>query len=67
MTAKTQVNGLSELSTTADIVDAVSFNGTLGLDVRNNDGTLGMGIGYGFTGSKNEKAHNVTATFRYSF
>ena len=67
LTAKTQVNGLSELSTTADIVDAVSFNGTLGLDVRNNDGTLGMGIGYGFTGSKNEKAHNVTATFRYSF
>ena len=67
LTAKTQVNGLSELSTTADIVDAVSFNGTLGLDVRNNDGTLGMGIGYGFTGSKNEKAHNVTATFLYSF
>ena len=67
LTAKTKVDGLSELSTTADIVDAVSFNGTLGLDVKNSDGTLGMGLGYGFTGSKNEKAHNVTATFRYNF
>ena len=67
LTAKTKVDGLSELSTTADVVDAVSFNGTLGLDIRNNDGTLGFGLGYGFTGSKNEKAHNVTANFRYNF
>lgn len=67
LTAKTKVDGLSELSTAADVVDAVSFNGTLGLDIRNNDGTLGFGLGYGFTGSKNEKAHNVTANFRYNF
>ena len=67
LTAKTKVDGLSEFSTTADVVDAVSFNGTLGLDIRNNDGTLGFGLGYGFTGSKNEKAHNVTANFRYNF
>lgn len=67
LTAKTEVDGLEQLSTNADIADSVSFNGTVGLDAATNDGMCGLGIGYGFTGSSNEQAHRVVANFRYNF
>jgi len=54
-----------KVSTNAEVLDPVSFRGSLGFDAKY--GALGLGVGYSFTGSKNVKDHVFAAGVNYAF
>lgn len=52
--------------TADDVVDAVTFNGLVGLKAENCDG-FSVGLDYNFKASDNLTSHGVTGTIRYDF
>ena len=67
--AKTTLTGFDNtygnVSTNAEVLDPVSVRGSLGLEAKY--GSLGMGVGYSYTGSKNVKDHVFAAGVNYTF
>ena len=47
------------------MLDTVSIRGSLGLEAKY--GSLGLGVGYSFTGSENVKDHVFATGVKYTF
>ncbi|MCR5084454.1 MAG: hypothetical protein K6A65_03000 [Succinivibrionaceae bacterium] len=55
----------AELSGKSDVIDSLSYSASAGLDAEM--GNFGLGLGYGFTGSRHAKDHSVYLNARYTF
>ncbi len=60
------ITGMGRESTSADVLDTVTIQGTLGVDVKYNE-ALSFGVGYTFSGSHDVKEHALSGSIRYNF
>ncbi|MDD2967831.1 MAG: hypothetical protein PHN64_10210, partial [Desulfovibrionaceae bacterium] len=58
------VNGTASME--SNIMDAISYQGSLGLSAKNDNG-VSVGINYTLQASAHTTDHGVQATFRYEF
>ena len=63
---RSEITGMGRESTSADVLDTVTIQGTLGIDAKYND-ALSIGLGYTFSGAHDVKEHAVSGSVRYSF